>query len=119
MNVLLEIIQQQADSYNARFQSNNKEDINHMLEGLENYPIYSLHRQRSQQLNHFGVLYAKALNMLILTREQLKKKKESLMEMHQRMHSLNHQTNQAVFNLNEYSLKKKITCKQLMNKKLN
>ena len=78
MNTLLEIIEQQTEHYKTRFQSGDKKDIDKMLEGLENYPVYSLHRQRSAQSQRFGIIYAKELNKLIAQREALEKKKKAL-----------------------------------------
>ena len=74
MDVLLDIVDQQVESYNTRFQSNNKEEVEKMLEGLENYPIYSLHRERANKLQQYGVKYARILNILITKRMQLEAK---------------------------------------------
>lgn len=78
MKVLLEIIEQQAESYKTRFQAGDKADIERMLAGLENYPVYSLHRQRCAQMNRFGIIYAKELNSLVVKREALAKRKQAL-----------------------------------------
>ena len=78
--ILLEIVQQQADSYNARFQSGDKEDINKMLCNLENCHAHSLHRQHYEKVNQFGIVYAKILNSLVVKHEQLNKKEQVLRE---------------------------------------
>lgn len=96
MDVLFGIVKQQVESYNARFQSSNKEDIDKMLEGLENYPIFKLQREWRSKLQQYGIVYARLLNSLITRRSELEKKHHGLTEILVRLREENNVVPQAV-----------------------
>ena len=99
MDVLFGLVKQQVETYNTRFQTNNKEDIDRMLDDLENYPIYSLHRERCSQLQQFGVMYSKLLNMLINRRLELELRYKKLNEVLAKLRNINNIVPLTVTNL--------------------
>ena len=99
---------QQAESYHCRFNSNNQADIDHMLSKLENYPTYVLHSQREKQLNKIGLIYSKVLNMLKVKHDQLKIKKQNLIEILKKLHIDNNPPTETVYKIYNIRQKKKL-----------
>jgi hypothetical protein len=80
MKALFGIVKQQSEMYDTLFKSNNKEAVNKLFEGLENYPVYSLHRERQNKLHECEVMYARLLNILTNKRMELERKYKGLSE---------------------------------------
>jgi len=97
VNALDVIVSKQAEQYMARFQSNNKDDIQEIMDRLENYPIYSLHRERTNKLRQFGVMYARLLNLLTSKRAEMEKKCKALEEILDKLRFMNNKVPQEVF----------------------
>jgi hypothetical protein len=85
MKIVLNFVTEQIRDYQNLFESNKQEEIDGIFSGLENYPIYSLHRDRMEKLHKFDIAYAKILNAKRTQRQALERKKKSLMLMQEKM----------------------------------
>ena len=78
MKIVLNFVNEQIRDYQNLFETNKKEEIAGIFAGLENYPIYSLHRDRMEKLYKFDIAYAKILNAKRTQRKALEDKKKRL-----------------------------------------